>query len=119
MPTTRIHLTELNEYLAELILSKNNPVEVNISEFTFDGFISIEIKNPEIVFSKSTLDFDLQGCECSGLNEHDNIGEYLGKTVYTSSAREFVEFISDAANSSNLLVNVEEGTWVISLISYS
>ena len=119
MPKTKIHLTELNEYLAELILKYNNPVEVNIRDFTFDGFISIDVKKTEVGFSKISLDFDLQGCECSGLNEHDNIGDYIGKTLYTSSVREFVEFLSDTGSSSNLLVNIEDGTWVISLISYS
>lgn len=119
MTNEKIHLSELNEYIAAQIIKNENSVEVSIGDYTFDGYLNVEIQNTDVSFGNKTMDFDLQGCECSGLNEYDTIDEYVGKTLYASSLREFAEFIFDASSSSKMLVNIKEGSWVISLISYS
>jgi len=119
MSFTKLHITELNEFLITAIINNNGPVEAEIKDVTVDGFISIEVIKSDKPFNNYFIDFDLQSCECSGLNEHDDISEYHGKTVHTSSAYEFVEFISAFSGKSKLLVNVEEGSWVISLLNFS
>ncbi len=119
MPPEKIHMTELNEFLVEAILGNKSAVEAGIKDIASDGFIEIEIFKTDKKYDGQTIDFDLQGCECSGLNEHDYIRDYLGKTVYTSSAGEFVEFLSSGSSRSRILVNIEEGSWVISLLNFS
>ena len=119
MPFEKIHLTDLNEYLAGAVVKGRSPVEAEIKDYNADGFINIEIHISEKEFYGPKIDFDLQGCECSGLNEHDDISDYAGKTICTSSAYEFVEFTLSVSDHAELLVNIEEGTWVISLLSYS
>ena len=119
MPSDKAHMTELNEFLVEAILGNKSAIEVEIKDFTTDGFIEIEIFKTDKKYEGLTIDFDLQGCECSGLNEHDDIRDYIGKTVYTSSASEFVDFLSSGSSSSRLLINIEDGSWVISLLNCS
>jgi hypothetical protein len=119
MPFTKLHLTDINEFLITEIFKYKAPVEADIKEFTTDGFIKIEVSRSDKLFDNQILDFDLQACEYSGLNEHDDISEYIGKTLRTSSAYEFVEFLTACSSNSKLLVNVENDTWVIKLINFS
>ncbi len=119
MAYTKLHLTELNEFLVTEILKHKSPVEVNIKDGTTDGFIDIEVNKSEKLFNGKILDFDLQSCECSGLNEHDDLSDYHGKKVHASSAYEFVEYLTGSCDNSQLLINVEDGSWVISLLNFS
>ncbi len=119
MSFTKIHITELNEFLVNAIIKNKTPVEAEFKEFTAEGFINIEVRGSKKNFDNSSIDFDLQSCECSGLNEYDEISEYLGKTVNTSSVYEFVEFVTSFTSNSQMLINVEEGCWVIRLMDFS
>ena len=119
MSFTKLHLTDINEFLITKILKYKAPVEADIKEFTTDGFIKIDAIKSDKLFDNQILDFDLQACECSGLNEYDDISVYIGKTLHTSSAYEFVEFLTACSSNSKLLVNVENDSWVIKLLNYS
>jgi len=119
MSFTNLHLADINKFLITEILKYKAPVEADIKEFTTDGFMKKDVIKSDKLFDNQILDFDFQACECSGLNEHDDISEYIGKTLHTSSAYEFVEFLTACCSNSKLLVNVENDFWVISLLNFS
>lgn len=119
MPYTKLHLTELNEFLVTEILKFKGPLEVSIKDWTADGFINIETTKSEKIIKGEVFDFDLQSGECSGLNEQDDISEYAGKKIHVSSAYEFVEFLKGRCRSSRLIINVQDGSWVISVLNCS
>ena len=116
MAFEKLHITDLHEYLATKILKYKKPLEIKIKDFTPDGFMKIDFDVSENMLDTESFDFDLQGCECSGLNEHDELSEYYGKTISTSSAYEFIEFLGASSAAGKLLINIEDGTWKIKLL---
>ena len=118
MPFSKLHLTEINEFLISEILKNKGPIEAEIREINADGFIEIDLNSSDKNFDNQIMDFDLQTCECSGLNEHEDISDYIGKTLSTSSVYEFIEFLSTSEESFRLLINIENDSWIIKLLSY-
>jgi len=118
MPFTKLHLTDINEFFITEILKFNSTIEADIKEFTSDGFVKIEVNKSDKLFDNEILDFDLQACECSGLYEQDDISKYVGKSFSTSSAFEFIEFLSACTSRSKILVIVEDDSWLIKVINF-
>jgi len=119
MSFKELHLTELNEFLVTGFLKYKTPIEIDIKDFTIDGFIKIDANKSDDLFDKDSIDFDLQSCEFSGLNEHDDLSEFLGKTVHTASVYEFIEYFTGSASAGKLLINIENGFWLIKVLNYS
>ena len=117
MSFAKLHLTEINEFLISEIIKNKGPIEAEIREFTAEGFIEIGVNKSEKNFDNQIMDFDLQACECSGLNEHEEILDYLGKTLSTSSVYEFLEFLSYSGGNFKLLLNIEDDSWIIKLLN--
>lgn len=119
MSFKELHLTELNEFLITGFLKYKTPIEIDIKDFTVDGYIKIDINKSDDLFDKESIDFDLQGCECSGLNENGDLSEFLGKTLHTASVYEFIEYFTGSASAGKLLIYIESGSWLIKVLTYS
>lgn len=117
MAFEKLHLTELHEYLAEAIIKYKRPLEIEIRDQTPEGFININIKESGNLFDKESMDFDLLGSECPGLSEHEEIKEFLGKTINTSSVYEFVDFLTVNSAGGSMVIYIVENTWKIKLLS--
>lgn len=117
MPFQQIHLTDLNESLADSFLKYKSGFEVDIKNCTPDGYISIDVKNSNHKFTDDNIDFDLSVCECSGLFE-SSYSEFLNKSVYTASPYEFTEFLLLNLSSVTMLVSMIEGSWVVQILDY-
>lgn len=111
-------MTEINEFLVSEIIRNKGPIEAGIREFTDEGFIEIDVHKSDNNFDNQIMDFDLQACECSGLKEYEQISDYFGKTLSTSSVYEFIEFLSYSGGNFKLLLNIENDSWIIKLLNY-
>ena len=118
MPFSKLHLTEINEFLISAILKHKGPIEAEIRKITPDGFIEIDLNRTDKSFDNQLMDFDLQTCECSGLYEDEDMSNYVGKTLSTSSVYEFIEYLSTSCESFKLLIKIEDDSWIIKPLNY-
>lgn len=113
-----IHLSDINEYLADRFLEYSSPFELELRNLTTDGFIEIKESKSSKEIEKDGLDFELSTCECLGLNNLE-ISEFLEKPVYTGSAYELFDFYFSKFYSLRCLVDFIEGAWVIKVLDYN
>ena len=117
MPFEKIHLTDLNEFLAGSFLEYNSSFEVEIKDFSTDGFIKIKSRLSDSKFNNDDVDFDLSGCECSGL-DNSSYDEFINKAIYTASPYELIEFLLTSLSYIKLLICLTDGSWVIQILEY-
>jgi len=117
MSFQNIHLTDLNEFLAGGFLDYNSSFEVEIKDFSTDGFIKIKSRVSDRKFKSDDVDFDLSGSECSGL-ENSSYNEFINKAIYTASPYEFIEYLLTSLSYIKLLICLTDGSWVIQILEY-
>lgn len=117
MPFKEIHLTDLTEYLTDRFLKYSSNFEIEINDCSLEGFLKINSAESSLKFNTENIDFDLSGCECSGLDDID-YSDFLNKSVYTASPYEFAEFLINRFEYVKLLVFLTEGCWVIQILEF-
>ena len=117
MPFHEIHLTELNEILAENFLEYNSNFEVELKDLSTEGSIKFSSRISDQQFKNDNIDFDLSGCECSGLEVQDYT-EFINKVIYTASPYELAEFLFMSLSYIKILVCLKEGSWAIQSLDY-
>ena len=117
MPFQEIHLIDLNEFLADNFLKYNSGFEVELKDFTLEGYININTQKSGVEFKKENIDFDLSGCECSGLFDKD-YSDFINKAIYTDSPYELTEFLLTHLSYIKMLVCLIEGSWTVQLLDY-
>ncbi|MGI9533747.1 MAG: hypothetical protein ACR2NW_02250 [Thermodesulfobacteriota bacterium] len=117
MPFQEIHLTDLTEYLADSFLKYNSNFEVEFKDCSLDGYLKINTLKSSLKFTNENIDFDLSGCECSGLDDM-NYSDFLNKAIYTASPYEFAEFLINKLGYVKFLICLMDGCWVIQILDY-
>ena len=117
MPFQQIHLTDLNEFLADRFLKYNSSFEAVFKDYSLEGFININTRKSNQIFKKENIDFDLSGCECSGLYDVD-YSDLINKAVYTASPYELTEFLLNRLSSVKMLISLADGCWVFQILDY-
>jgi len=82
-----------------------------------DGMISLTAFEPSPgPEGGEGVDFELSSCECSGLGP-DDIGAYLDRPVYTSSAYEFFDFVLGYLSSFGCFIEFTGSAWCIRVVN--
>lgn len=112
----KIHLTELDEFLASRLLDSNTALKFSVTKEDLQGHISIQQKQNEMRIEEGGIDFELSPSEYQSLDEV-NISEFTSQTIYTSSAYEFFDFILMYFSSLEYILDFNNSSWRIRIIS--
>jgi hypothetical protein len=113
-----IHVSDIDEFLAARFLEGGGgPLSFSVRREGRDGgiFVSGTDTAPGTGGGEG-VDFELSTCECRGLDP-DDVGVYIGRPVYTSSAYEFFDFILGYLSSFDCLVEFTGNAWSIRVVN--
>ena len=109
----KIHISNLDEFLAETLLqSKEKPIKLSIHKEGVEGNISVNLLKSEEDMDEDGIDFELSPCECIDFDSME-ISDFLYEPVFSSSAYEFFDFIFMFFNSIECLVDFTGDAWKI------
>ena len=99
----KIHISNLDEFLASALLEyQEKPIKLSIHKEGIEGYVSVNLLKSGEDMEEDGIDFELSPCECIDFDNLE-ISDFLYKSVYTSSAYEFFEFIFMFFAQSNVL----------------
>lgn len=113
-----IHISDTDEFLAARLLeSGGSPLSFSVRPEGRDGGISLApgayAPGPG---GGEGVDFELSSCECRGLDP-DDVGLYIGRPVYTSSAFEFFDFMLGYVSSFDCFIEFTGNAWCIRVVN--
>lgn len=109
-----IHLSNIDEFLAEKYLEYGSTFKVELSGINYDGFLRVKDSFTNKKLTGEAVDFELSASECHGLSDTELI-ELIKQPVYTSSAYEFFDSFFQLQREAKCLINLVGGSWLISI----
>lgn len=113
----KIHLSELDEYLASRFIDNNKTLKFSVNKEDAQGNIRIQQEVNEIAIEESGIDFELSTSEYQSLNSI-NISDFTTQTIYTTSAYEFFDFVLMYFSSIEYLLDFNNSSWRIRILSF-
>lgn len=110
----RVKIIEIDEFLAEKIIEGKSTFRLSLECEEDSGVLQVKHMGFEDTEFGEGMDFELSTSECRGPEEAD-LHLFSGKTLYTSSAYEFLEYYFSHESSLNCYVKFENNSWVIKL----
>ena len=111
------YINRMDETLAEIFLNEQCPVNLKMTLSPDSGLINAEYAALDKRLTDNGIDFDLSTSECCGLNDID-LNDYFKKTVHTSSAFEFFDYVFTGSQTVDADVEFTEDCWKIRLNSW-
>ena len=117
--STEIHISEIDEYLAEKYLdSLGKPLGLLIEKSGDEGYIKLTQVNPGPITRERVIDFELSPSEYLTLDGH-GLSELLASTIVTSSAHELFDFMLLRFKSFECLLEFTGIAWKMSFLDYA
>ncbi|GJM15869.1 MAG: hypothetical protein DHS20C13_11960 [Thermodesulfobacteriota bacterium] len=113
----RIHLSELDEYLASRFLDKQSALRFTMSRNDLQGYVTIKQEKNEQEIEERGIDFELSPSEYQSLNSI-NILDFTNQTIYTSSAYEFFDFMLMYFYYLEYLVDFTGSSWRVKILGF-
>ncbi len=113
-----IHLSELDEFIAYKLLDLESPISFSVSKKDLQGNIFIQQISSKYKIEERGIDFELSPSEYQSLDTA-NIKDFADRTVYTSSAYEFFDFILMYFLELDCLVDFNESSWRIRILKFA
>lgn len=114
----KIHLSEMDEFLALRVLEQPAPVGLSISKIDAQGNVSVTCFDNQKEIDDVGIDFELLPSEYQFLDSV-NISDYTSQTVFTSSAYEFFDFLLMYYSEIRCIADFNGISWRIKIISCS
>ena len=112
----KLHISELDDYLAKLYFEKNCTIRLVIGDYELDGNFNLFTEISDTVIKEEALDFELSACECSGL-EITHFDEIKKSPIITSSAYDFFDYILSDHKEIECLISFKDSSWLIKIIN--
>lgn len=113
----RIHLSELDEYLASKFLDRQSALKFAMSKNDSQGYITIKQEKNEEGIEERGIDFELSPSEYQSLDSI-NILDFTNQTIYTSSAYEFFDFMLMYFSYLEYLLDFTDNSWRVKILSF-
>ena len=111
-----IHISDLNEFLALKFLDDvTRPMRFSVLRKDTQGNIIIQQKDNDQKLKEGGIDFELSPSEYQSLDSI-NVTDFINKTVYTSSAYEFFDFILMYYSQFEFLTEFNGSAWQIRIL---
>jgi len=112
----RIHLSEIDEFLAQSLAScQMKPFRLALSKNGDQGYLKALISEMDGFIDDDGVDFELSSGEYRDLDEFD-IGDFVTKALYTSSAYELFDYIFTYFHSIECVVDFKENAWLVKVV---
>lgn len=112
----KIHLSELDEYLASKIVETDTTLKFILSKPDLQGNFFIRIEDNNEPIEEGGIDFELSPSEYQSLNS-TNVQEFTNQTIYTSSAYEFFDFMLTHYSYLEFLLDFNGSGWRIKVLN--
>lgn len=112
-----VHLSELDEYLASKFLDRQSALRFAMSKKDSQGYITIKQENNKKEIEERGIDFELSPSEYQSLDSI-NILDFTNKTIYTSSAYEFFDFMLMYFSYLEYLLDFTGSSWRVKILSF-
>lgn len=111
------YINSINDVFAEIFIESPVPHNFKMKFEKTNGLVTIiDINNSDNILVDG-IDFELSTSECCGLNS-TQLSDYVGKTVYTSSALEYFDFVFGFCKEVEFDMELKGGSWKIMINSY-
>ena len=111
-----IHISDLDEFLALKFLDDvTRPMRFSVLRKDTQGNIIIKQKENAQEIEEGGIDFELSPSEYQSLDSI-NVTDFINKTVYTSSAYEFFDFILMYYSQFEFLTEFNGSAWQIRIL---
>ena len=112
-----IHISDLDEFLALKFLDDvTRPMRFSVLRKDTQGNIIIQQKDNDQKLKEGGIDFELSPSEYQSLDSI-NVIDFINKTVYTSSAYEFLDFILMYYFQFEFLTEFNGSSWQIRILN--
>jgi len=112
-----IHISDLDEFLALKFLDDvTRPMRFSVLRKDNQGNIIIQQKDNDQKLKEGGIDFELSPSEYQSLDSI-NVTDFINKTVYTSSAYEFLDFILMYYFQFEFLTEFNGSSWQIRILN--
>ena len=112
-----IHISDLDEFLALKFLDDvTRPMRFSVFRKDTQGNIIIQQKDNDQKLKEGGIDFELSPSEYQSLDSI-NVTDFKNKTVYTSSAYEFLDFILMYYLQFEFLTEFNGSSWQIRILN--
>jgi len=112
-----IHISDLDEFLALKFLDDvTRPMRFSVLRKDTQGNIIIQQKDNDQKLKEGGIDFELSPSEYQSLDSI-NVTDFINKTVYTSSAYEFLDFILMYYFQFEFLTEFNGSSWQIRILN--
>ena len=112
-----IHISDLDEFLALKFLDDvTRPMRFSVLRKDTQGNIIIQQKDNDQKLKEGGFDFELSPSEYQSLDSI-NVTDFINKTVYTSSAYEFLDFILMYYIQFEFLTEFNGSSWQIRILN--
>jgi hypothetical protein len=112
-----IHISDLDEFLALKFLDDvTRPMRFSVLRKDTQGNIIIQQKDNDQKLKEGGIDFELSPSEYQSLDSI-NVTDFINKTVYTSSAYEFLDFILMYYIQFEFLTEFNGSSWQIRILN--
>ena len=109
------YLDSVDEVFAEIFFLFGGGFDVRMEIVSETSLVSASFSPRAAVVDRETaIDFELCAFECSGVSA-DNLEEYLGVPVHTSSALEFFDYFFSQKSEVVCSVNFAGNSWIITV----
>lgn len=109
------YLDSIDEVLAEIFCLFGGGFDVRMEIASETSHISASFSRGDFPVDRNTaVDFELCAFECSGVSA-ENLEDYLGAPVHTSSALEFFDYVFSQRTKIDCCVDFAGNSWVIVL----
>ena len=113
--TRRFYLDSMDEVFAEIFFLFGGRFDVRMKIVSETSLVSAFFsRRGSAVDQKGAVDFELCAFECSGVASED-LEEYLGIPVHTSSALEFFDYVFSQKPEVACGVDFAGNSWIISV----
>lgn len=114
---SEFYINSIDDVFAEIFLESPAVQHIKIEFEKTSGIVTIvDIKKGGQKLSGG-IDFELSTSECCGLNSTD-LSDYLGKTVHTSSALEYFDFVFSYCSEVEFDIELKDDSWMVRIDSY-
>jgi len=112
-----IHISDLDEFLALKFLDDvTRPMRFSVLRKDTQGNIIIQQKDNDQKLKEGGIDFELSPSEYQSLDSI-NVTDFINKTVYTSSAYKFLDFILMYYIQFEFLTEFNGSSWQIRILN--
>lgn len=114
---SEFYINEIDQAFAEMFTEAGSELNLSLNFDNNSGKVKVSMVSSLNEKLSNGIDFELSTSECCGLNSME-LCDYLNRTVHTSSALEFFDFVFSYCTFVDFNLDFKENSWKIKVNYY-